>query len=59
MEATMSDWKTWQIQKNDTFLGFGELQGEGQWVHSYLFEDPKGDQYEVWVDQDGDSKVVE
>ena len=54
----MIDHKTWKCNEKDAFLGFYELQGEGLWVHSYLFEDPKGDQYEVWVDQDGDSKVV-
>jgi hypothetical protein len=49
----------WKADVNDVWLGHKKLQGEGRWFESYIYKDNKGNYYEVWVDQDGDSKIVE
>lgn len=43
----------------DKWVKTGDLQGEGRWYEYHHFIDTKGVEYQVWVDQDGDSKVVE
>jgi len=49
----------WKCGDNDKFIKTYQLQGEGRWFESYVYEDETGKEYEVWVDTDGDSKVVE
>lgn len=49
----------WAIDKTDKFLEEKELLGEGRWCNSFVYKDSKGVQYEIWIDQEGDSKVVE
>lgn len=49
----------WACKESDVFLKHTTLEGEGIWIDSYLFIDPEtGEEYEVWVDQEGESKVV-
>lgn len=43
----------------DTFICERPLQGEGKWVHYYQYMDIKGNEYQVWVDQHGDEKIME
>lgn len=49
----------YKIDKTDVFICERELQGEGQWVNYFQYMDNKGSEYQVWVSQDGDEKVVE
>lgn len=48
----------WKCDDADVFMHSYALQGEGLWCDAYVYMDTKGVIYEVWVDQDGDSKVV-
>lgn len=50
----------WASNEKDKYVGVRLLQGEGKWFQAYEFEghDDKKN-YEVWMDQDGDSKIVE
>ena len=43
----------------DLFLHSRPLHGEGRWIDAYVYERSSGDIYEVWVDEDGDDKLVE
>jgi hypothetical protein len=48
----------WKCEATDKFVKNYQLQGEGRWFESYVYVDTKGNEYEVWVDQDGDSKIL-
>jgi hypothetical protein len=43
----------------DIFICDNPLQGEGLWVHYYQYLSKDGSEYQVWLDQDGEEKVVE
>jgi hypothetical protein len=49
---------TYKCDETDKYLGERELQGEGTWFMAYCFETLLGEYYEVWVDQDGEEKVM-
>ena len=51
--------KQFACDDTDLFIETIELQGEGRWFESHRFLDKKGNEYEVWCDQDGDTKVIE
>ena len=44
---------------NDRYIKTYQLQGEGRWFEAEVFIDVEGNEYEIWYDQDGDSKIVE
>lgn len=56
---TNSQYDTYKSDDQDTFVSQRFLQGEGLWHEAMTFEAPNGDQYEVWVDQDGGDKIIE
>jgi hypothetical protein len=45
--------------KADVFICERPLQGEGKWVHYYQYLSKDGSEYQVWVDQHGDEKIME
>lgn len=51
--------KMYKNDYGDKFIGERELQGEGRWFIAYRYEDIMGSTYEIWVDRDGDEKLVE
>lgn len=49
----------YKSEDTDVFICDNPLRGEGLWVHYYQYMSKDGSEYQVWVDQEGEERVVE